>query len=357
MNQKTVDLLKRLTEAPGAPGFENQVRDLIREEIKDYSDEIIYDNLGSIFGVKRGNPDGPKVMVAGHMDEVGFILTRVTQKGFLRFQPLGGWWNQVLLAQRVHIVTANGLIEGVIGSMPPHNLSPEQRNKPMGLEQMFIDVGADDADDVKGMGIRPGQSVVPICPFTPMANPNKIMAKAWDNRYGCALAVQLLQELEGVDLPNRLYSGAHVQEEVGLRGARTSAHLIQPDIFFALDAGPANDTPGSSEGFGELGKGALLRIFDRSMITHVGLRELILDTAESEGIPYQFFVSQGGTDAGEVHLSGNGVPSAVIGLCSRYIHSHASIAHIADYEAAKQLLISLVKKLDQSTVDTLRTYY
>lgn len=354
MNEQTLQLFKTLTETPGAPGFEHQVRAFMKEELSKYSDEIIQDNLGSIFGVKHGDKSGPRVMVAGHMDEVGFMVTHITDQGFIRFQTLGGWWSQVLLAQRVQIITDQGVITGVVGSSPPHVLSEEQRKKPMEITKMFIDIGADNKEDAEKIGIRQGQQIVPICPFTPLANPKKIMAKAWDNRYGCGLAIELLQELKDVSLPNTLYSGAHVQEEVGLRGAATSANMIQPDIFFALDAGPANDIPGVTEGFGKLGQGALLRIYDRSLISHKGMREFILDTADSEKIPYQFFVSQGGTDAGRVHTSGNGVPSAVIGICSRYIHSHAAIAHVDDYAAAKQLLTSLVKKMDKSTADTIK---
>lgn len=355
MQEKTLQLFKKLTETPGAPGFEHQVRAIMREELSKYTDEIVQDGLGSIFGVKRGKEGGPTVMVAGHMDEVGFMVTHITEQGFIRFQTLGGWWSQVLLAQRVQIITDQGPVDGVIGSVPPHVLTDEQRKKPTDIKNMFIDIGADDKEDAEKIGIKPGQSIVPVCPFTPLANPKKIMAKAWDNRYGCGLAIELLEELQHEELPNTLYSGAHVQEEVGLRGAATSANLIQPDIFFALDAGPANDIYGAGkEGFGKLGQGALLRIYDRSMITHKGLRDFILDTAEAENIPYQFFISQGGTDAGRVHLSGSGVPSAVIGICSRYIHSHAAIAHVDDYAAAKQLLVSLVKKMDRSTVDSIK---
>ena len=275
----------------------------------------------------------------------------------IRFQTLGGWWSQVLLAQRVQIITANGPVIGVIASIPPHLLDEATKNKPMEIKNMLIDIGADDRDDAINIGIKPGQQIVPICPFTPMANNKKILAKAWDNRYGCGLAIELLQELKDETLPNVLYSGATVQEEVGLRGAQTAANMIKPDIFFALDASPANDMTGDKKEFGHLGKGVLLRILDRSMVTHRGMREFILDTAETNQIPYQYFVSQGGTDAGRVHTSNDGVPSAVIGICSRYIHTHASIVHIDDYQAAKELIVKLVKACDQSTVNTIRQNY
>ncbi|ASV68646.1 M42 family metallopeptidase [Cytobacillus sp. FSL W7-1323] len=354
MNEKTLELFKTLTELPGAAGNEHLVRNFMREELSKYSDEIVQDHLGSIFGVKKGAETDPTIMVAGHMDEVGFMVTAITDNGMIRFQTLGGWWSQVLLAQRVQIMTANGPVIGVIGSIPPHLLDDTAKNKPMDIKNMLIDIGADNKEDAREIGIKPGQQIVPICPFTPMANPKKILAKAWDNRYGCGLAIELLEEIKDEKLPINLWSGATVQEEVGLRGAKTAANMIKPDLFFALDASPANDMTGKKDEFGQLGKGTLLRILDRSMVTHRGLREFILDTAESHQIPYQYFVSPGGTDAGSVHLTNNGVPSAVVGICSRYIHTHGSIIHIDDYAAAKELLVTLIKSLDRTTVETIR---
>ncbi|MFE7063976.1 M42 family metallopeptidase [Sutcliffiella sp. NPDC057660] len=354
MNQETLSLFKTLTELQGAPGFEHDVRRFMRSELEKYSDEVVQDRLGGIFGVKRGVETGPTVMVAGHMDEVGFMVTSITENGMLRFQTLGGWWSQVLLAQRVQVMTDNGPVVGVVGSIPPHLLDEAKRSKPMEIKNMLIDIGADDKEDALKIGIKPGQQIVPICPFTPMANEKKILAKSWDNRYGCGLSIELLKDLQGETLPNILYSGATVQEEVGLRGAQTAANMIKPDIFFALDASPANDMTGDKKEFGHLGKGALLRIYDRSMITHTGMRDFVLDTAESNDIPYQYFISQGGTDAGRVHTSNEGVPSAVVGICSRYIHTHASIVHVDDYAAARELIVKLVKSTDQATVDSIR---
>lgn len=352
MNQETLELFKNLTELQGAPGNEHAVRAFMKKELEKYADEIVQDNLGSIFGVKKG--EGPRIMIAGHMDEVGFMVTQITDNGMIRFQPLGGWWNQVMLAQRVQVMTENGPVIGVISSIPPHLLTEAQRKKPMEIKNMLIDIGADDRDDAKRIGVKPGDSIVPVTPFQPMANEKKILAKAWDNRYGCGLSIELLKELKDESLPNTLYSGATVQEEVGLRGAQTASNMIQPDIAYVLDASPANDASGDKKAFGKLGKGTLVRIFDRTMITHRGMREFVLDTAETNDIPYQYFISQGGTDAGRIHLSNNGVPSAVIGICSRYIHTSASIIHVDDYAAAKELLVKLVKATDQTTVDTIK---
>jgi len=355
MQKDTLEMFRTLTELPGAPGNEHAVRGYMRGELGKYSDELIQDNLGGIFGVRKGPEDGPRVMVAGHMDEVGFMVSQITDNGMIRFQPLGGWWSQVLLAQRVEIITDSGPIIGVIGSIPPHLLSDDVRNRPMDIKNMLIDIGADDLADAKKIGIRPGQQIVPVSPFTPMANDKKILAKAWDNRYGCGLAIELLKEVHGEKLPNNLYSGANVLEEVGLRGAAAAATMINPDVFFALDASPANDATGNKSEFGQLGKGTLLRIFDRSMITHRGMREFILDMAETHNIPYQYFISQGGTDAGRVHTSNEGVPSAVIGICSRYIHTSGSIIHTDDYAAAKELLVKIVKACDKTTVETIKS--
>lgn len=347
-------MFKELTEAHGAPGFEKPVRNIMKKYLKQYTEEIIQDNLGGIFGIKYGNKTGPKIMVAGHMDEVGFMVTRITDEGFIKFQPLGGWWSQVLLAQRISILTENGEVEGVIGSIPPHTLTDEMRAKPFDIKKMFIDIGASNKKNAEEIGIKPGQPIVPVTPFKVMSNPNRLMAKAWDNRYGCALAIDILESLKETELPNTLYTGANVQEEVGLRGAKTAADMINPDIFFALDAGPAGDMPGAPEdAMGKLGAGVIIRIYDRSYVTHQGMREYLLDTVESLGIKYQYFISQGGTDAGRVHLHGKGVPSIVVAIPSRYIHSHASIIDYEDYLAAKDTLVALIKKLDRNTYKTI----
>lgn len=353
MNQKTMELFRQLTEFPAASGFERELRAWVKDAMSSYTEEFVQDRLGSLFGVVRGDENGPKVMVAGHFDEVGFMVTGITPTGMIRFQPLGGWWSQAVLSQRLRIITENGPIIGVVGSTPTHLLDEAQRSKPVDIKSMYLDIGADNQEEAESFGIHPGQQIVPICDFTPLANPKKIMAKAWDNRYGLGLAIEALEALHKEKLPNTLYIGATVQEELGLRGARTSANLIQPDIFFALDASAANDMTGDKQAFGHIGNGALLRIFDPTMLTHRGLVEYVQDTADTHKIKYQYFVSPGGTDAGQVHLSGIGVPSTVIGICSRYIHTSSSIIHTDDYEAAKELLITLVKGLDRTTLNTI----
>ncbi|MDQ0208071.1 M42 family metallopeptidase [Alkalicoccobacillus murimartini] len=348
-----LQMLKALTDAKGISGFEAEAREVMSTYIKEYADEVYTDRLGSLVAKKTGDSDGPKIMVAGHLDEIGFMITSIDDKGFLRFQTVGGWWGQVMLAQRVTIVTKDGEVPGIIGSKPPHILTPEARKKPVEIKDMFIDIGAESRDQAESFGIRPGDAVVPVCEFTVMKNEKLLMAKAWDNRIGCAIAIDVLRLLQDVDHPNTVYGVGTVQEEVGLRGAKTSAHLIQPDIGFGVDVGIAGDTPGitENEAQAKMGKGPQIVLYDASMIAHKGLRDFVVQTAYEHHIPYQYeSMAGGGTDSGAIHLTANGVPALSITVATRYIHTHAAILHRADYENAVKLIVEVIKKLDHDTV-------
>jgi len=351
---KQLTMFKELTEAPGVPGNEGAVRELMRKYVTPLADEVFTDNLGSLIA-KKGN-SGPKIMIAGHLDEVGFMVTQITEQGFIKFQPLGGWWSQVILSQRLHIHTKNGVIEGVVGSKPPHILPIEERKKPVEIKDMFIDIGVESKEEAEKAGVRPGDAITPVSPFSVMQNSKYLLAKAWDNRFGIAVVIDILQQLKGIEHPNTIYGVGTVQEEVGLRGAQTSAFTIQPDIGFALDVGIAGDTPGvrPEEAQGKLGKGPQILIFDGSMVPHTGLRDFVIATAEQENIPFQYdTISGGGTDAGRIHLMGKGTPSLVISVPTRYIHSHVSIIHKDDYDNAVKLLLAVIKRLDQTTYESL----
>jgi putative aminopeptidase FrvX len=350
-----LQMFKDLTEAPGVPGQEGAVREIMGRYLAPLG-EVLTDRLGSIVayktggGVERGN--APKVLVAGHMDEVGFLVKLIDDNGYIKFQPLGGWWEQVMLAQRVLIRTRKGDIVGVFGSKPPHLLSADERKKMVQKEDMFIDIGVMSKEDAIAAGVRPGDPIIPICPFTVMSNEKMLLAKAWDNRFGCALSVQLLKEL-GNDHPNTVYAGATVQEEVGLRGAQTLAQMIQPDVAIALDVAIAGDTPGvkQHEAQGKMGGGPVLLIYDATLIPNLRLRDLCIDVAESEGIPLQFdSIPAGGTDAGKFQFAAQGVPSIAIGVPTRYIHSAASLMNIDDFNNATRLMVALVRHLDAATV-------
>ncbi|MUV39368.1 Glutamyl aminopeptidase [Lentibacillus sp. JNUCC-1] len=351
---ETLTMLKDLTDAKGIPGNEKEARDVMERYIAPYADEVTTDNLGSLIAKKVGKEDGPKVMVAGHLDEVGFMVTRIDDNGFVYFQTVGGWWSQVMLSQRVTIMTSKGDVTGVVGSKPPHILSAEARKKPVDIKDMFIDIGASSRKEAEEFGVRPGDSAVPYFEFIQMNNDKMLLAKAWDNRIGCAIAIEVLKQLKGTDHPNVVYGVGAVQEEVGLRGAKTAAHAINPDIGFAVDVGIAGDTPGikDHEADSKLGEGPQIIIYDASMISHKGVRDLVVDTAEENNIPYQYSaIAGGGTDAGSIHLTANGVPSLAITIATRYIHSHAAILHRDDFENAVKLIVATIKKMDKDTVN------
>ncbi|QTN00028.1 M20/M25/M40 family metallo-hydrolase [Sediminibacillus dalangtanensis] len=350
---ETVTMLKELTDARGISGNEKEAREVMEKYIAPYADEVFTDNIGSLIAKKTGKENGPKVMVAGHLDEVGFMVTRIDDKGFVYFQTIGGWWSQVMLAQRVTLMTRKGDVTGIIGSKPPHILPAEARKKPVEIKDMFIDIGASSREEAEEFGVRPGDSIVPYFEFTQMNNEKLLLAKAWDNRIGCAIAIEVLKRLKGENHPNIVYGVGTVQEEVGLRGARTATHTIKPDIGFGVDVGIAGDTPGISdkEADSKIGEGPQIILYDASAISHKGLRDFVLDTADAKKIPYQYAtMAAGGTDTGSIHLTANGVPALSITVATRYIHTHAAILHQDDFENAVKIIVEVIKGLDEDKV-------
>lgn len=351
----TEKLFRELTEAAGVPGYEGEARAVIRRYLEPVA-HIEHDKLGSIIGVKRGTAEAPRVVLAGHMDEVGFMVSLITDEGFVRFVPLGGWWNQVMLGQRVVIKTAAGDVPGVLGAKPPHLMDPEEAKKLVDKKDMYIDVGATSGDEVRACGVRLGDPIIPICPFTVLAPGKTYLGKAWDDRLGCALFIQALQRLQGQEHPNTLYGVGTVQEEVGLRGAKTSVHNINPDVAIILEVDIAGDVPGikPEESSVKLGKGPSLLLYDARMIPNLRLRDLVIATAEENKIPLQFSAMRGGaTDGGVIHLHNEGVPTIVLGVPARHIHSHAGIVHRSDCDHALDLLVKVIQRLDQATVSDL----
>ncbi len=344
-------LLQELTDAHGVPGFEDEAVGVMKKHIK-AADEITYDKMGSLIAKKKGKSDKPKVMIAGHIDEIGFIVKEITSDGYIKFLPLGGWWGHVALAQRVIVKTSKGDIPGIIGSKPPHILEDEERKKVQQLKEMFIDIGACDGFDVASLGVRPGDPIVPDSSFKVMANPNLYMNKAFDNRIGAAAAVAVINELAGIDHPNTVYGVGTVQEEVGLRGAGTAAHVIDPDVALIPDVSLATDGPGSSkESSGRIGSGPSITVLDGSMIPNRKLRDFVVDTAAEFKIPFHFAaLDRGGTDGGRIHISRAGVPALYLGVATRYIHSHTGVIHKDDFENLVKLMVEVIKKLDAKTV-------
>ncbi|WP_323703274.1 M42 family metallopeptidase [Mammaliicoccus sp. Dog046] len=350
----SVEILKTLTDINGIAGYEHQVKAQMREYLEPVSGEIIEDNLGGIFGKKKGKEGSKTIMIAGHLDEIGFMVTQIDPDGYIKFTPIGGWWSQVMLSQKVTITTDEGKeIRGVIGSKPPHVLSPEERMKPVDIKAMFIDIGVDNKEEAESLGIELGNMVTPYSEFEELGNSNYLTAKAFDNRFGCALSVDVLRELKNESLGIHLVSGATVQEEVGLRGAKVAANKIKPDLSIAVDVGIAHDSPGLS-GNGhdtKLGNGPIVILMDGSNIGHVGLRTFIKNVAKEKEIDLQWdTITGGGTDAGSIHVANEGTPTISIGVPLRYMHSNVSILHKEDYLNAVKLVSEIVKALNDDAV-------
>lgn len=358
MRSKALSLLEELTEAHSISGHEDEVRAIFVDELTDVG-PLATDKNGSVICAHRN--DGPRVMIAGHMDEVGFMVQNITLDGFIQFVTIGGWWTQVMLGQRVQILTRSGeKIIGVIGSKPVHFLPPSQRDNPVPVEAMFIDVGAASRREVTdAFHIALGDPIAPWSPFTPLSKASHYMAKAFDNRVGMACVIQAALELAETDHPNELVFAGSVQEEVGLRGARTLANFVKPDVAIVLEGPPADDTPGFSilDCQGKIGGGVQIRLYDPGAITNPRLAELAIRTAEQANIPHQVTVRRsGGTDAGAFQQANQGIPCVVLGVPTRYIHSHNSIIDIEDYLAMVSLTIALAEKLDEGAVESLTRY-
>jgi putative aminopeptidase FrvX len=351
-SEASVALLRALTQIDAVPGHEREMCDFLRARWSAHG-ELGGDRLGSVTCTRRGAADEPRLLIDSHVDEVGFIVQRVTATGHVKFLPLGSWWPHTLLAQRVRVLTAGGKVPGVIGARPPHLLKPAERERVLDFGELFVDVGARDYEEaVNVLGVHPGCPIVPEASFQTMANPRLLSAKAFDNRVGVALVTETLERLG--DHPNTVIAAGCVQEEIGLRGARAVAEVVRPDVALVLEGPYADDTPPAERSAmqNRLGGGVHVRLYDPTMVTHPRLAEFVLEIARAREIPHQVAVwAAGGTDAGAIHQVGAGVPSIVLGVPVRYIHSHVSLMHLDDYQAALDLVLHLVAALDRNAVD------
>jgi endoglucanase len=297
-------------------------------------------------------------MLSAHMDEVGFMVKSVTGDGYIRFLPVGGWWPNVLLGQRVNVRTRKGDFPGVIGAKPPHELTEEERKQLPDIDRMFIDIGCSEGFDLKKKtGIRPGDPVVPVSPFVELAN-GLMMGKAWDDRGGCGILIEAARALAGVKHRNTVYLVGSVQEEVGLRGARTAAEVVQPDVAFALDVSICCEHPERARKDlpERLGNGAAILVHDNTMIPNVRLRDWVIGLAERRKVRHHLTTVRGGYDTGVIHIYRSGVPSLVVGWPTRYIHAHSGMVAAADYDAVVRLLVELVRSLDEKVGTGLRKF-
>lgn len=349
-------MLQKLTEAPGPSGHEVPVQKVMKRFLEPWSDQITTDRLGSL--IARRGYEGPRIMIAGHLDEVGFMVTKITKEGYVKFQTLGGWWSQVLPAQKVEVITRKGRYVGVIGSKPPHLMNKEERSKGVSIDDLFIDFGLESQDEVEKLGISLGDPIVPVSSFTTMNNPNRWAAKAMDNRLGCAIVVEVMRRLaEKGTHPNQVFGVGTVMEEVGVRGARTSTASIKPDLALVLDVGIAGDTPGTGElpSNCKLGEGPALSLYDAGHIAHPKFSQFAKEIAREKEISIQYeFIQRGATDAAAIHMHDQGVPTLSLCIPARYIHSHISVIDKRDVFSCVDWLVSMIERLDEQTVRKLQ---
>ena len=350
-------LYRDLVDIPGAPSFEKPVRQYMRKNLEPYAEEIIEDKLGSIFGVFNKGSKGPKVMIAGHMDEVGGIVTGIDKHGMISVTNLGGMMGSVYLSQHLDIITDDlERIPGVSASKPPHLLrEPGATPKVLKYNDLKIDIGADSKEHAIELGVKIGQQVIARNDFTVTKDGKKFISKAWDDRFGCGMALELARDLNTEELDMELYLGATVQEEVGLRGAKTAAGLVNPDIFIAVDCSPCQDTFGGDEVGGSLGGGFMVRFYDPRAIMHQGMKKFIVELADEKEIKYQYYKSMGGTDAARVQLANDGVLVATVGMPARYIHSNTSMISSDDHKEVKKILVEILKSLNNDKVKEIKS--
>lgn len=339
------ETLEKLSNACGVVGREEEVRKLMKSMLEKYVDEVKEDKLGNIIGIKKGEKNAPKVMLAAHMDEIGLLVKTISKEGFLQFAKIGGIDDRILLAQKVLVYTEKGPLHGIIGSKPPHIQKEEERKRILAYDELFIDIGAESQEEAKKMGVKIGDPVAFDIKFA-RVNKDIVMGKAFDDRVGCAVMVEAMKFLK--DTECTVYAVGTVQEEVGLRGATTAAFGINPDVGIALDVTVAGDMPGVKEVEApiKLRKGPSIEVADAGLITHPKVLRLLIDAAEGNRIPYQLETGlPGSTDAARIALTREGVPSGTISVPTRYIHSPTSLLSLEDAEKAVKLTVAAIQKI------------
>jgi putative aminopeptidase FrvX len=354
---RTVDLLRQLADAPGPPGFEEPVRKVMVDQMKPFVSSITYDGLGSIIATQ--GTQGPRIMVDAHMDELGGVVRRVTPRGLLTMQMLGGWLDQALVDQRWTIIGSKGPVRAVTGIRDVHVVPPEERTRVYARDSLFLDVGARDEAEVAAMGIGPGDPVVPDAPFTVLNGTNNYLAKGWDDRVGCGVVVEAMRRLAALPHANQILWTITTQEEIGLRGAHTAADVVKPELAIAIEGGITGDVfPGHPEETQvRLGGGPGIFLYDSSALPNRKLTQLVKQTAAEKALPLQLDVVQGyGDDSAELQKSVGGVPTVNLVVPVRYTHSHNGIMNRRDFDQMVDLLVALLQKLDAATVAKVRDF-
>jgi len=354
---RLVQLLKELTEAPGPPGYEEAVRKLMTDRFKPFADSITYDGLGSVIA-QQGN-SGPRIMLDAHMDELGGMVRRIRPDGLISMQMLGYWLSAAFPDQRWVIIGSKGPVLAVTDIWDAHIAPHNPQGQPQ-QQDLYLDTGARSAADVAALGITPGDPVVPVSDFAVLAN-NRYLAKAWDDRVGCAVMLEVARRLAKTPHPNQVFYAATVQEEgsIEMRGAQTSARIINPDIGFSLEVGIPNDVPGPGPEAAQevLGGGPGMMLYTFSELPNRKLVAHVKDVAAAQHIPLQFdFVPGFGDDAGAIKLNNTGVPVTTILVPARSTHAHNGIIDRSDFDRTVDLVIALIQSLDAPTVTRLKSF-
>ncbi len=356
-NDATVQLLRKLSEAAGPPGAEEPVRAIMVPEMKANSSSLRYDGMGSV--IAQQGTTGPRIMVDAHMDELGGMVRRVTPNGFVTMQMLGGWLDQALVDQRWLVLGSKGVVHAVTGIRDIHVVPADERTRVYSRDSLMLDIGAKNAAEAAAMGIEPGDPVVPDAPFVDMNGSGNYLGKAWDDRIGCAVLLEAMRRTAHGSHANQIFYVATTQEEIGLRGARTAAQVVKPDIGIALEGGIVGDTPGSrpEETQARLGGGPGLFLYDSSALANRKMVAMVKRTAADQKIPLQLDLVQGyGDDSAEMQLSNGGVPTVNLVVPVRYTHAHNGIVNRQDFDRTVDLLVGLLEHLDQKAVDDLRDF-
>ena len=357
MADPTETLLRDLSNAPGPSGFEEAVRAIMVPRMKAASEDLRYDGLGSV--IARQGSSGPRVMLDAHMDELGGVLRRVTPDGFLSMQMLGGWLNQALAGQRWVIIGSKGPVHAVSSIRDIHLAPAEERGSLIKRDAVFLDVGAGSAAEVAALGIAPGDPVVPDSGFEVLNGTANYAGKAWDDRVGCAVLLMAMERLKVTGHPNQIFFVATVQEEIGLRGARTATAIVKPDIGIAIEGGVTGDAGGAhpEESQVKLGHGPGLFLYDSSALPNRKLVSLIRKVAGEAGVPLQFDLVQGyGDDSAEMQTVAGGAPTVNLIVPARYTHVHTGVINRHDFDQTVDLVVALLRRLDAKTVANLRDF-
>lgn len=349
-------LLKELSEVHAIGGYERFVSRIVRKHLEDIVDDISYDNSGSMICLKKGKNDGPNIMLSAHMDEVGFMVRHIDKNGFIYLLPIGGWWGHVMPAQEMIVTTIDeNEFVGIIGCRAPHGMPESEKSKVIEPMDLYLDLGVSSKEDVLSLGIDIGDMVTPNTQFKVMNNPNYLMGKAWDDRICVAVCTEVMYNLFKLEHDANIYFVASTQEEVGIRGARTATHTIKPDLAIALDVTTSQDTPLDS-GNMALGNGVVLSFLDSLTMAHKGVYKEIKSISNELKLDINYdFMTEGGTDACNIHKAMTGVPSMTLSLPTRYMHSSRLLIHRKDYYQTVQLLTEFCRTLNREKLDTIKS--